>query len=649
MSNLLNRASLGVLFLMSPIAAWADFTGTVTVPAGSGLNLATGAVSTGGGDLVYTGSQFQPQGAAKGLDAGNLGSFGFSLDDLSVLQSYTPGLENLPFAAVEGDLIVLLTNGGYYAKILVTAISSSSATLQYDTYGVNAAPAGPAISAVQNNYSYLQAGLPNYGIAPGSLFIIKGTDLASSTTAVLQTSGGTGIPTTLNGASISVTVNGVTTNPGIYYAIATQIAAVLPSATPAGMGTITVTYNGIASSAEPILVVPTALGFDTYFGSGTGLGVATDAILGTLFYYNASAKPGQTIVLWGSGLGADTADSDTVFTPTPHPVNVPLQIYIGGIQATIGYQGSSGYPGVNQINVTIPASVQVGCGVSIVAVSGNIVSNMVSLPVMPSGGTCLDPVINGTTQLPSMNTYPVGSLQISQQTGSGQTTSTAGAYFVSNSGPEATNGGGLDSIGSCEAKQSIIGATGLPAGNTATGLDAGTITVTGPSGTQPVPATPTEPGGYATPALPTGFVPASGGSFVFTGTGGKDVGPFTATVNYTNPIVWTNMNSITAVNRSQGVTLTWTGGDPNGVIEITGTSSSPETPSTPVLGAGFTCYAQVSAGQFTVPASVLLALPIGTGSLNLENPTTPVPFTAPGLIYAYSFAAFSTSIAPSYQ
>jgi len=647
MSNLLNRACLGVLFLLTAAAARADLTGTITVASGSGLNLDTGVASSGGGDLLYTGSAFAPQGSAKALDAGNLGSFGFGLDNLTVLQSYTPGLENLPFTATQGDVLIVLTNGGYYAKVLVTAISSASATLQYDTYGVASAPTGPAITAIQNNYSYLQAGLPNYGIAPGTLFIIKGTDLASATTAVIQSSNG-GIPTTLNGASIAVTVNGVTTHPGIYYAIATQIAAVLPSATPAGTGTVTVTYGGVTSSTFPIQVVPTALGFDTYFGSGTGLGVATDPTSGALFYYNNSASPGQTIVLWGSGLGADTADSDTAFTSTPHAVNVPLQIYVGGIQATIQYQGSSGYPGVNQINVTIPASVQPGCGVSIVAVSGNITSNTVSVPVKAGGGTCSDPVLTGITQLPAMSQYATGSLQIVQATSAGQTSSSAGADFVNISGPEATNGGGLNSIGSCYASQSVIGATGLPAGTTSTGLDAGTITVAGPSGTQPVPAIASTPGAYDT-QLPTGFVPSTGGSFVFSGTGGRDVGPFTATVSYSNPLNWTNMNAITSVTRSQGVTVTWTGGAPNSYVLISGGAASAETPSTPVLGAGFFCYAAVSAGQFTVPSYILLQMPIGMGSLTVENSTTQAPFSASGLIYGYGFAAFYSSIAPAYQ
>lgn len=643
MSNRRNRAFLLFIF---PIAAWADVSGIATVPAGSSLNLATGLVASSGGDLLFTGSQFTPQGAARAIDMGNLQIGGFNLISQATVQANDPGFNALPanfsVTAVQGDVLAVRTLGGYYAKVLVQSISSSSTTLQYLTYGAAATTTPPAITAVQNNYSYLQAGLPNYGIAPSSLFIIKGTNLASATTPVLQTSAGSGIPTTLNGASISVTVNGVTTHPGIYYAIATQIAAVLPAATPAGTGTITVTNGNVTSSAQPILVVQSALGFDTYFGSGTGLGVATDPVSGVLFYYNNSAQPGQTIVLWGSGLGPDTADSDVAFSSSPHAVNVPLTIYIGGIQANIGYQGSSGYPGVNQINVTIPSGVPAGCGVSVVAVSGNIASNMVSIPVNAGGGSCSDPVISGTTPLPTQNTYKFGSLQIGAATSAGKTTGTAGGDFIIVSGAESTNGGGLLSMSNCAMGQSV---TGTVSNVTTTYIDAGAITLAGPGGTQPVAEYST---GIYTSVMPTGFIPAAGGSFVFTGTGGTAVGPFTASVNYSNPLVWTNQ-TITSIDRTQPVIITWTGGDTNGYVLITGTSASPQTQSQPVLGGGFNCYAPVSAGQFTVPPSVLLGMPIGTGALSVENATTPTPFTAPGLDYAYTFAAYYTSIPMSYK
>ena len=62
----------------------------------------------------------------------------------------------------------------------------------------------------------------------------------------------------------------------------------------------------------------------------------------------------------GISLGADLSDSDTVFSSTPHSVDTPLQIYVAGIPAAVEYKGSAGYPGVNQINFTIPTGLTPG-------------------------------------------------------------------------------------------------------------------------------------------------------------------------------------------------------------------------------------------------------------------------------------------------
>lgn len=228
------------------------------------------------------------------------------------------------------------------------------------------ASAAPVITGVVNNYSYIQPGYPNSGVAPSSLFIITGTGLANATSGPvsLQSTAPPGLPATLNGATVSVSVGGATVTPGLYYALPTQLAAVLPANTPAGTASVTVSLNGTPSAAFQFQVVPVAPGLDTYYGTGGGLITATDNQSGALINFTNSASPGQTVVLWGSGLGADTADSDTVYTSSPHPVNQSsTQVYIGGVEATVVYAGSSGYPGLDQIDVTIPANVGVGCRV----------------------------------------------------------------------------------------------------------------------------------------------------------------------------------------------------------------------------------------------------------------------------------------------
>src|SRR5581483_6829619 len=131
-------------------------------------------------------------------------------------------------------------------------------------------------------------------------------------------------------------------------AIAGQLAAVLPAAVPPGAATATVSYNNTTSAPFQFQVAPATLGIGTY----NGLAIATDLNY-TLLTYTHSAKPGDTIVLWGSGLGAITQDSDTTFTASPHAAATKPQVFIGGIQANVIYAGDSGFPGLNQIDVTI--------------------------------------------------------------------------------------------------------------------------------------------------------------------------------------------------------------------------------------------------------------------------------------------------------
>jgi uncharacterized protein (TIGR03437 family) len=499
--------------------------------------------------------------------------------------------------------------------------------------------AAPTVTQVLNNSSLTPPGLPNSGVAPSSIIVIQGTGLANPGTAVLQDSAGSGIPLTLNGASVSVTVNGVTTHPGLYYAIPTQIAAVLPAATPVGTGTLTVTYNGTPSAPAPILVVASAVGLNYYL---TNSAVATDSSYNLLTSTN-SAVPGQTIVLWATGLGADPADSDTVYSTTPHAVNTPLQVFFGGTLGTVVYQGSAGYPGVNQINVTIPASAPLGCGIAVgVLTGGNIVSNVAGIPIASGGGTCPDDQSSGGAGTAGPN-FVIALIGATEQIapaniagGLSGTTDITSGIFSSTPASAYPPSGPPASVGQCSVYPNVPGVA-LPT----TFLDAGAITVAGPTGS-PAPVPELNPGFYQG-VLPSGGIPATGGTFTFKGAGGRDVGPFTVSVTMSNPIFfWTNQSSATTVTRSQGLQLSWMGGNAGDYVDIQGSSTGGSASG----GAGFECFAPIAAGQFTVPSYILLGLPAGTGTVNLST-THNALFSATGLPYPGSASAGVTIIVNS--
>src|SRR5580658_3130801 len=179
---------MAILLLLRPVAAIAGLNGAPTLTAGQTLSLDTGAVSTSGGDILWNGSVIAFQASAIGLDLGALGLTGnvgydYVEEESGYLPTYQPqftGGSLQTSSSSPNSVIGVYSNGGNYAVLLVTAQTGTSITLQYLTY--DETPSGPFISQALNNYSLIPAGLPNSGIAPGSLFIVKGSGLAGATT-----------------------------------------------------------------------------------------------------------------------------------------------------------------------------------------------------------------------------------------------------------------------------------------------------------------------------------------------------------------------------------------------------------------------------------------------------------------------------------
>jgi len=121
---------------------------------------------------------------------------------------------------------------------------------------------------------------------------------------------------------------------------------------------------------------------------------------------------------------------------------------------------------------------------------------------------------------------------------------------------------------------------------------------------------------------------------------------FTAVVTIPSPSLdWTNQNAATAIKRSQGLNVTWTGGQPGTYVSISGL------PNVQPDGANFLflCIAPVSAGQFTVPPYVFAALPGNSVSIEVANQTIPVTFSASQIDYAYTQGFDSQTVSATLQ
>jgi uncharacterized protein (TIGR03437 family) len=546
----------------------------------------------------------------------------------------------------------------------------------------------PGPDGIVNNASYAQRGLPNSGIAQGAIFAIFGDNLGP---ANLTTQPSYPLQKTLGGTSVKVTMGGTTRDAIPIYTIQGQVGAVLPSNTPLGVGEVTVTYNGQTSAPHGITVVANTFGIFALNQQGSGPASLTDAN-GGFITLTSAAKPGQTIVVWGTGLGAIATD-DAADQSGGDLTNIPTQVLVGGKQATIRYHGRAPHiAGLDQLNVDIPAGVQ-GCYVSLIVLVNGMASNSTTLPVAPNGGTCSDANGLSSTDLSAFlgnsNGVRLGSIlvgrSISQSSitlppgvpvppGFGEPTKSddASALFVKYTPQQLTASQGLfrqASIGSCVVTTISLGAIGTVDPIKPVYLDAGAaITMTG--GTTPQTLRrDAQFGFYSLPTPATGassptFIPDAGGTFNFSNAaGGADVGALQgASVLLGAPVVWTNMDQITNISRNSDLPITWSGGAAGTFVQISGTSIFSNGTANLSSGVivGFSCTAPAPDHAFTVPMAVLLQLPpstvigsggfsVPTGGLSVGNYSQLQKFTAAGLDVGYIQAYSTNTKSTNYQ
>ncbi len=95
------------------------------------------------------------------------------------------------------------------------------------------------------------------------------------------------------------------------------------------------------------------------------------------------------------------------------------------------------------------------------------------------------------------------------------------------------------------------------------------------------------------------------GSYTLSGAGGADVGAFSNTFSVPQPLTWTGRNNLTTVNRTQPLTISWTGGDSGQAVAVVGFGEDLPNNSSVV----FACIAKPGASSFTVPPDILANLP----------------------------------------
>jgi uncharacterized protein (TIGR03437 family) len=210
------------------------------------------------------------------------------------------------------------------------------------------------------------------GIAPNSWITILGNDLALQTDNWASVMVNGSLPTILD--TVSVDVNGQAAY--IAYISPTQINALAPNVGP---GTLSVTITNSSGTSSAVTVVSQA--FQPAFFQWGNFAVATREDY-SFAVKNGSipglttvpAKPGEIIILWGTGFGPTSPPAPTgVVVPsgTVYYSSSNVTVTVGGIMATVyGAALSPGYAGLYQVAIQIPFSLANGDYSVIATVSG---------------------------------------------------------------------------------------------------------------------------------------------------------------------------------------------------------------------------------------------------------------------------------------
>jgi uncharacterized protein (TIGR03437 family) len=222
------------------------------------------------------------------------------------------------------------------------------------------------------------------GIAQNSWVTITGTNLSTTTRtwSADELAAGT-LPTSLDG--VSVTVNGKAAY--VEYISPTQVNVVSPADDSTGSVQVSVKANG--QTSDPIIAnmqsfSPAFFSFDGKYLAATH---SDNSLLGKPGLFSSApdsttaAKPGETIILYGTGFGpTDPAVATGQPTTKPATITTPFTISIGGVTATVSFGGLiPPFAELYQFNVQVPAGLADGDQL-VVAQIGSVTS--------PSSAAC---------------------------------------------------------------------------------------------------------------------------------------------------------------------------------------------------------------------------------------------------------------------
>ena len=243
-----------------------------------------------------------------------------------------------------------------------------------DTWVWNGGAIAPVVSAVVNGASFAGG-----GVVPGEIATAFGTNLTSATginlTSVLP------LPSTFLNDSLIVNnkqvalfaVDSVNGQQQINFQVPWEVVSG-PNAT------IAVSNGSTVGASISVAVLAAQPGIFNYSAGGSTFGAILHANF-RLANTADPAKPGETVLIYCTGLGAVTSPPADGEPGNGQPTVATLTVTIGGTKATVSFSGlAPGFVGLYQINVEVPDGLAAGNQPVVVEVAGAF-SNSVLLPV----------------------------------------------------------------------------------------------------------------------------------------------------------------------------------------------------------------------------------------------------------------------------
>ncbi len=478
-----------------------------------------------------------------------------------------------------------------------------------------------------NAASLAPFGLPNAPIARGSVFSVFGENLGPTTP---QTVSAFPLEATFGGVSLSVTQKGATTQAFPIFVSPTQINVIMPSTVAEGLATLRLTYLTRKSNAITIQIANSAPGIFAISSGGYGPGIVQNFVSSSNQPINSStapASPGQTVIIWGTGLGPVSFPDNVA--PTAGNVSTPVTVTIGGQPASVQYSGRTPCcSGVDQIVATIPNNVSLGCWVPVTINAGGVVSNSATMAIAAAGAaSCSDSgnPLSALVRTPGTQAYidverinTVENVNVSPAIAKTMDKLYTRFYTRPNSPYNFDPYMSYPPPGSCLVHQASNDAVFtrsfrgvLPASASLQPQPKQTYN----NGSQALTFSPSQSFFSSTMAATTGSGPIAmnplGANAAFTiDPGGPN--QMALPLNLAAPITWARPSGIIDVPRNSPLVLTFTPGDPAAPTAIILYSYSAANNSSVEAQ----CLAPAGASSFTVPADTLANFPVTYGLID---------------------------------